>query len=138
MSKRKQMDKKTLKEFEQMLLGRRQEIAKSLTSGLEELTGSETVMSDDIGEGAKNAEEADVACLLAEAGSKELGEIDEALVRIKAGTFGMCEDCEDAIPFARLEAIPNASLCLHCKQEAEKNQSYGQVRRRRSEEDLDD
>lgn len=139
MSTRKKMDKETLKDFEQMLLKRRHGIAATLSSGLEELIGNETVMSDDISEGAKGAEEEDVACLLAENGSRELEEIDEALERIRLKTFGICTDCEGIIPLARLEAIPNASLCLKCKEEDEKHQArYGQKRRRPTEDDLDD
>jgi DnaK suppressor protein len=138
MSTRKKMDKQTLKDFEQMLLKRRQGIVVSLSAGLEELTGNETVMSDDISEGAKSAEEEDVALLLAENSSQDLEEIDEALERIRLKTFGICTDCEGMIPLARLEAIPNASMCLKCKAEDEKYQAkYGQ-KRRKSDEDFDD
>jgi DnaK suppressor protein len=42
--------------------------------------------------------------------------IDAALARIEAGTYGKCERCGQEIPFERLEAIPTASLCVNCKQ----------------------
>ena len=42
-------------------------------------------------------------------------EIDAALVKIEAGTYGLCESCGIAIPKARLEALPHARLCVSCK-----------------------
>ncbi len=51
--------------------------------------------------------------------SCRLVEIDEALARIKEGTYGTCEGCEKPIAAARLEALPTASRCLNCQKEAE-------------------
>ena len=42
-------------------------------------------------------------------------EIDAALVKIVAGTYGFCENCGQPIPAARLEALPHARLCVTCK-----------------------
>ena|SRR5688572_5821392 len=47
--------------------------------------------------------------------TREIREIDEALERIRDGTFGICEDCEKKIPAARLEAIPYAVRCAACQ-----------------------
>jgi DnaK suppressor protein len=43
-----------------------------------------------------------------------LEEIDEALMRFDAGTYGRCERCGDAITEARLAAMPAARLCMSC------------------------
>ena len=56
---------------------------------------------------------------LAERASVEITEIDEALERLKAGTYGTCEVCEQPIPPERLSALPYASLCTRCKAEQE-------------------
>jgi RNA polymerase-binding protein DksA len=42
-------------------------------------------------------------------------EIDAALARIDAGTYGVCEKCGVAIPKERLKALPHAALCVQCK-----------------------
>jgi DnaK suppressor protein len=42
-------------------------------------------------------------------------EIDRALGKIQAGTYGLCEQCAQPIPDARLQALPQASLCVACK-----------------------
>ena len=43
-------------------------------------------------------------------------EIDRAVARIDAGTYGRCERCGREIPEERLEAVPYATLCVACKQ----------------------
>ncbi|HWG43381.1 MAG TPA: TraR/DksA family transcriptional regulator [Gemmataceae bacterium] len=43
-----------------------------------------------------------------------LGEITEALERVRQGSFGRCEECEQAIPKARLQALPYARHCVAC------------------------
>jgi DnaK suppressor protein len=42
-------------------------------------------------------------------------EIDRALAKIEDGTYGLCEQCGDAIPDPRLQALPHAALCVACK-----------------------
>ena len=49
-----------------------------------------------------------------------LTEIDEALARIEAGTYGTCVRCGKPISPERLEALPHASLCIDCKREVER------------------
>jgi DnaK suppressor protein len=44
-----------------------------------------------------------------------LAEIDEALERVRVGTFGLCEACEKLIPKARLNAVPYARFCVECQ-----------------------
>ena len=42
-------------------------------------------------------------------------EIDRALQKIEDGTYGVCEQCGESIPEARLQALPYAALCVTCK-----------------------
>ena len=48
----------------------------------------------------------------------QLVNIDQALGKIEAGTYGICEDCGKAIPAARLEARPESVRCVECKAKA--------------------
>jgi RNA polymerase-binding transcription factor DksA len=41
-------------------------------------------------------------------------EIRDALARIDAGTFGICENCDKKIPLGRLDAVPYARYCVAC------------------------
>ncbi|MFN3682182.1 MAG: TraR/DksA family transcriptional regulator [Nitrospira sp.] len=46
---------------------------------------------------------------------KLLKKIDEALERINAATYGICERCGSTIPYERLKARPVTTLCIACK-----------------------
>jgi len=50
-----------------------------------------------------------------------LAQVESALGRIQAGTFGQCEDCGREISPERLEVIPYTPYCVDCsrRQEAE-------------------
>jgi DnaK suppressor protein len=50
----------------------------------------------------------------------ELRDIDSALLRIKAGTYGTCVDCGDPIPPERLQAQMTAQRCIACQMKADK------------------
>ncbi len=50
-----------------------------------------------------------------------IGKIQQALERLEAGTFGLCETCGGPISAARLRARPVTSLCIDCKREAERD-----------------
>ena len=46
--------------------------------------------------------------------------IDEALLRIKEKTYGLCETCEGEIQLGRLKVLPFTRLCVKCQEENEK------------------
>ena len=49
----------------------------------------------------------------------QLRAIEEALLRIDEGTFGICEDCEEKISPGRLNAMPFALRCVECQESYE-------------------
>jgi len=51
-----------------------------------------------------------------------INKITEAIDRINAGSFGICELCEEEISEARLKARPVTTLCIDCKMEEEKKE----------------
>ena len=48
-----------------------------------------------------------------------ISKIDEALLRMEDGTYGVCEECGDDIGVDRLKARPVTTLCVRCKSEQE-------------------
>ena len=74
----------------------------------------------DIAEIASSASDGDLEMLVAEENARELKQIEDALVRIKAGHYGVCEQCGRSIKKTRLKAIPFTTLCVSCKEEEEK------------------
>jgi len=61
----------------------------------------------------------DIAILEKELG--ELRDLDTALLRIQAGTYGICTDCSESISPHRLHALPTAHRCVICQRNFEKH-----------------
>ncbi len=51
----------------------------------------------------------------------QLAEVEHALAKFEEGTYGLCDECGQPIDPARLEALPQANLCLNCKALQTKN-----------------
>jgi len=43
-----------------------------------------------------------------------LSKIEEAVTRIEEGSYGICAECGNSIPVARLDALPYTKLCVDC------------------------
>lgn len=125
---REDISKKEYKYFEELLLEERKKVINNLlnldpSALAEQNTGTGT--GEDISDYAETGTDAfdiQVALSLASGESEQLQEIDEALERIKNGTYGICEMCKKPIPRKRLEVIPFARYCVQCQSEFEKEQ----------------
>jgi DnaK suppressor protein len=51
-----------------------------------------------------------------------LSKLDLALKKIDDGSFGICEVCDEPIGKKRLEARPETSLCIKCKEDQEREE----------------
>jgi DnaK suppressor protein len=51
-----------------------------------------------------------------------LGKINGAITRLQEGSINECESCGEPIGFKRLLARPVTTLCIECKEEAEKEE----------------
>jgi len=45
-----------------------------------------------------------------------LREVEEALARVKEGTYGVCQECQEPISPKRLQALPWARFCVRCQE----------------------
>ena len=50
----------------------------------------------------------------------ELARVERALRSLDEGTFGLCRSCGDPLSEARLEAKPDATLCVQCAEKRER------------------
>ena len=57
---------------------------------------------------------------IGEQGWKKLKLVDGALVKIRLGEYGICQQCGEPIPEARLKIIPFAEYCVKCLESIEK------------------
>ena len=53
-----------------------------------------------------------------------LAEVEHALEKFEQGTYGLCDKCGQPIIPERLEALPQASLCLKCKEKESKKAEH--------------
>jgi len=72
-------------------------------------------------EGATEAFELEKRMALERRLTDALVEVEHALKKYEAGTYGICDLCGRPIEPARLEALPQANLCLECKARQAKN-----------------
>ena len=72
-------------------------------------------------EGATEAFELEKRMALERRLTEVLAEVEHALKKYEAGTYGICDLCGRPIEPARLEALPQVNLCLECKARQSKN-----------------
>jgi DnaK suppressor protein len=76
----------------------------------------EVQFDEESGEGGTATVDRERDLALAASAYAAVQEVDEALARIDAGTYGVCENCHEQIARARLRALPYARLCVRCKE----------------------
>jgi len=103
------------------LLEKRSELLRQQTTQLNALHSPDKHHLADLEEMASDTNETDSLCAIVEIGASTMAEIDAALEKISEGTFGICEVCEQPIPFDRIEVRPFAPLCVACQRQKELN-----------------
>jgi len=80
----------------------------------------EVRFADDAGfaDRSHSTEERSRSISVARALRSNLRDVDRALAKLDAGTYGRCERCGEQIAPERLDALPWATLCIGCKQSA--------------------
>ena len=107
------------------LVGRRDELRERLGGG--NFLDVNARMGESLGDAADMAFETgsdEVNSQLAQLESRELAQIEQAIQKLKQGTYGVCEGCLRKIPVARLNALPFSTMCIECQREMEE---YGSI-----------
>lgn len=81
----------------------------------QEMEPGDIQFDDESGEGATANIDRERDLALSAQARAAVDEIDHAIAKIGAGTYGRCEGCGHPIPKARLKALPHARLCVACK-----------------------
>jgi DnaK suppressor protein len=93
---------------------------------------SETIAAEresELEETAQNDRITRITSHLRDRDRKTIREIDAALERIAAGTYGECALCENDIGANRLRALPTTTLCIECATAREKRQQLNRAAR---------
>ena len=102
--------------FKDALLRKRTEILG--TGGIKPLQASmeNNTRQGDMADQASGNNEVHIQLKLKQTDAKILQAIEEALLRVDKGAYGVCRDCGEMIAEARLKAIPWTRVCITCKE----------------------
>ena len=110
-----------LKHFEDMLKERRVQIKKNIEDSMRELEGlKDTDVGDEADHAAISTDRMIEQAISAQQ-MRELGEIEFAISKIRNGSYGICEMCEEDIGFQRLKVKAHARYCIVCREIVEKS-----------------
>ena len=104
-----------------ILVRRRDALRSALAGDLSLLRELRSESPGDHVDAALDSSHDEISSQLAEVESRELASIENALERMKAGSYGLCEVCSGKIPLARLNALPYATMCIGCQRDAERS-----------------
>lgn len=109
------MEKAKPEHFKKRLLTMREEILNKARKLKEDSYTLGTDGIQDMADAASNAYNVDILMSISDNDLTLLKDIDSSLDKIKNGTYGICEECEEKITEKRLEANPVARYCIACK-----------------------
>src|SRR5258708_2182778 len=116
---RQNMDKKRLEYYKKKLLNRRDELVRTITRTEEEGRQADDDPTVDLADKAANSYTKEFLFGQTNTDRSLLQLIDEALVRVRNGTYGICIECEEELQQKRLEAVPWARYCVSCAEKHE-------------------
>jgi len=114
--------KKELKRFKELLVGKRRAL---IVNARKTLTEDMALDANDLPDEMDLASSEYLQSFTFRLRGRErtfLSKIDKALQKIDGGSFGVCEACEVEISIKRLEARPETTLCIRCKEEQEREE----------------
>lgn len=120
----KKYPKEILEQIEKDLLEERKKLEKSLTTLIQEDPFADPGrLNDNAAVDTEAKEEVDherIEVLQTDV-ENNIKDVDAALMRIKKGTFGFCENCGNMIDTDRLSAVPTARYCMQCEKTLSQN-----------------
>ena len=113
------MDKKKAEIYKKRLLTKRDELERQVVQSEQEGRESDQEGTQDPADKASNAYTKEFLFLQSGDNRRVLQLVNEALDRIRDGTYGLCVACEQEVQQKRLEAVPWARHCIECQEKQE-------------------
>jgi len=125
MSAHQILDRPTLDGLRQTMMERRHCLLRAVAMLLDEARSANSTLdvSDLLDDSSPVAIGGGESFALAERAQEMLREIDLALDRMAAGTYGGCGDCGEPIPVERLLALPATAVCVACRRHRDLQQT---------------
>ena len=108
-----------VEQLREMLETKRSEIKEEIRRARQDGMEIDRTSFPEVGDLVSASVEKERAFEYGEIGVNALREIDNALEKLKSGTYGLCEICNKPIGLKRLKVMPSARLCIECKSKEE-------------------
>jgi DnaK suppressor protein len=113
------MDKKRLDYYKKKLVVRREELARGILRTEQEGREADEDPTVDLADKAANSYTKEFLFGQTHNDRSQLALVDDALTRVKEGTFGECNSCHEELQQKRLEAVPWTRYCISCQEKKE-------------------
>lgn len=134
-------DKVRDEELRKILIELRDEIlskiAQEMGTKLDEDPRMSTLSTLDIGDLSQLDFDENIDYTLLNMQIERLREVEDALDRLEEGTYGICEECGEAINLERLKILPFTTYCVRCQGRRERMGQGSKLRQVKKEEEFD-
>jgi DnaK suppressor protein len=116
------MDKRKLENFKKQLETRQQELRKIVARTEQDGRDADVGTAQDIADRAANSYTKEFLFHQSNTERQTLNLVENALARIREGSFGECQNCGNDINAKRLEAVPWTKFCIECQEKMERGE----------------
>jgi DnaK suppressor protein len=113
------MDKKRLDYYKKKLEAKREELMRLMSQAEQEAVAADEDATQDIADKAANSYTKEFLFSQSNNERTILQLVDDALIRVRNGGFGLCVNCQQEIQQKRIEAVPWARHCIACQEKQE-------------------
>ena len=113
------MDRKRLEHFHKRLLQKQQELMQVVARIEQDGRAADEEATQDVADKATNSYTKEFLFHQSNAERSQLQLVNDALARLREGTYGECMTCGEELNLKRLEAVPWAGMCISCQEKVE-------------------
>ena len=113
------MDKRRAETFRKRLLAKQEELARQVSKSEHDGRQADEEATQDIADKAANSYTKEFLFHQSDDNRRMLQLVNEALDRLKNGSYGLCLVCHEEVQVKRLEAVPWARHCIECQEKQE-------------------
>jgi len=110
------MEKKKLESYRKRLLAKQEELLRLVSKSEQDGREADEEATQDIADKAANSYTKEFLFHQSDENRRLLQLVNEALGRLKDGSFGLCVGCQEEVQSKRLEAVPWARHCIECQE----------------------
>jgi DnaK suppressor protein len=110
------MDRKKVEYYKKRLVATQDELLRSVTKSERDGREADEEATQDIADKAANSYAKEFLFHQSDENRRLLALVNEALERVKDGSYGLCVSCQGEVQVKRLEAVPWARHCIECQE----------------------